>query len=75
MGKVTRLEAPTIDGMIARLWEQTEAIRSGEASAAQVNAICNAQGKILSAVKAQMEYCRLTGQTPVIPLLMATPKD
>ncbi len=44
-------------------------LRAGETSAANVNAICNAYGKILQTVKMQMEYARLTGQTPEIPLL------
>lgn len=52
------------------LWESITKIRNDEASAANVNAISNASGKILSSLKVAMEYARLTGKTPNIPLLL-----
>lgn len=51
------------------LMEDIHRLRAGETTAANVNATCNAIGKILSTVKMQMEYAKLTGSTPEIPLL------
>jgi hypothetical protein len=53
----------------------SDAIRNladGDATAANVNAISNATGKILSTVKLQMMYYQLIGKTPDIPMLMAS---
>lgn len=50
-------------------------IREGNTTAASVNAISNATGKILSTVKLEMEYYRLIGKTPNIPLLMGPGDD
>ena len=44
-------------------------IRAGQSSAAQVNAISRATSAILGTVKLQLDYCRLTGTKPNIPLL------
>lgn len=52
------------------LADEIQNLRDGAQTAANVNAICNATGKILSTVKLQMEYARLTGRTPNIPLLI-----
>jgi hypothetical protein len=46
-------------------------IQAGKQTAANGNAITNAVGKILSTVKLEMEYCKLTGKTPDIKLLEA----
>ncbi len=61
----------SIDEMRVVLSDSIRDIRMSEASAANVNAISNAIGKILSSVKLQMEYYRLIGRTPEIPILMA----
>lgn len=53
------------------LVEEIHKIRDGNATAANVQAITNAVGKILSTIKLEMEYCRLVGRTPNIPLLTA----
>ncbi len=53
------------------LSEEIEKIRAGTTTAANVNAVTNAVGKILSTVKLEMEYCKLTGKTPAIELLTA----
>ena len=61
---------PTIADIQSILWTEVQRIQAGETSAANVNAIANATGKILSAVKLQMEFYRLTGKTlPDLPLL------
>jgi len=52
------------------LWDAIGKIRNDETTAASVNAISNASGKILQTVKLAMEYARLTGTKPNIPLLL-----
>lgn len=64
----------TLEDLRAILSDEIHKIREGQTSAASVNAISNATGKILSTVKLEMEYCRLTGRTPNIPLLAALPE-
>ena len=43
--------------------------------AAACNAMTNAIGKILSSVKLQMDYCKLTGKQPDIALLIELTGD
>lgn len=56
------------------LWEEIGKVRAGETSPANVNAVTNATGKILSTVKLQMEFAKLTGQVPVIEMLQIAEK-
>lgn len=44
-------------------------IKEGKQTAANANAITNAVGKILSTVRLEMEYCKLTGKTPKINII------
>jgi hypothetical protein len=63
-------EAFTLDEIRLILSEEIRKIQDGSTTAANVNAISNATGKILSSVKLQMEYYRLTGKPlPPIPML------
>lgn len=55
------------------LMEEVVNIREGKTNPANVNAVCNAVGKILSTVKLQMEYARLTGAVPDLGPLLAQP--
>lgn len=55
------------------MWDELSKLRNGETSAANVNAICNAVGKMLSTVKLQMEYSRLMGKMPDIPMFDVVP--
>lgn len=64
----------TVGDLRRILAEEIQSLRAGDTSAANVNAVTNATGKILSTVKLQMEYYRLIGKTPEIPLLMASEK-
>jgi len=57
------------------LSEEIQKIRDGTTTAANVNAITNATGKILSTIKLQMEYCKLTGKTPDIDLFLPAPDE
>lgn len=60
----------TLDELRRLLSDEIRKIQEGNTTAANVNAISNATGKILSSVKLQMEYYRLTGKPmPSIPLL------
>jgi hypothetical protein len=62
----------SLDELRVVLSDSIRDLRVSEASAANVNAISNATGKILSSVKLQMEYYRLIGKTPDIPILLAS---
>ncbi len=53
-----------IDGLRTVLAEEIDNLRSGNTTAANVNAVTNASGKILSSIKLEMEFCKLTGRTP-----------
>jgi hypothetical protein len=53
------------------LSEVIQGVKAGTMNVASANAIVNASGKILSTVKAEMEYCKLLGKTPEIPMLTA----
>lgn len=69
MADSERGEVYSIDDLRVVLSDSIRDIRDGNATAANVNAISNATGKILSSVKLQMEYARLTGKAIDIPLL------
>ena len=56
------------------LSEEIDKVRKGESSAAQVNAVTNATGKILSSIKLQMEYAKMKGISPEILFLNAPKK-
>ena len=70
----TPVRTMTLDELRSVLTDEIYKIRNGQSTAASVNAISNATGKILSSVKLQMEYYRLTGQKPDIPLLAGEQK-
>lgn len=60
----------TMDEIRTLMSEEIYKIREQTTTAANVNAISNAVGKILNTVKLEMEYYRLIGKTPNIPLLL-----
>ena len=72
--KETNGKRLSINGLRSILWEEIQKVRAGETSPANVNAITNATGKILSTVKLQMEFAKLTGQVPVIEMLQIIEK-
>ena len=51
------------------LAEEITKLRNGETTPANVNAVTNATGKILSTVKLEMEYHKLLGKTPEIEFI------
>lgn len=62
----------TVNDMRKILAEEILRIRSGETTAANVNAIVNATGKILTTIKMEIEYNKLTGRTPQIDFIEAS---
>jgi hypothetical protein len=60
----------TINDLRVILAEEIEKIRSGKTTAANVNAIVNATGKILTTVKMEIEYNKLLGKTPHIDFIV-----
>lgn len=50
--------------------ENIRRLRDGEATPAVANAIVNSSAAMLRIVKLQMDYAKMTGQTPSIPLLL-----
>ncbi len=66
----TRSGVPfSLDEIRVILSDEIAKVRDGESSPARANAVTNATGKILSSVKLEMEYFRLIGRTPNIPML------
>ena len=59
----------TAHDLFTILSENIERLRSGEVSPASANAIVNSASGILRIAKLQMEYAKMTGKTPDIPLL------
>jgi hypothetical protein len=68
-------EKLSIHSIRSILWDEIHSLRTGETSAANVSAITNATGKILSTVALQMKYAQLTGQKPDIELLRLEAKN
>jgi len=50
---------------------EIQKIREGKTTAANVNAIVNASGKILTTIKMEIEYNKLIGKTPNIGFINA----
>ena len=68
------METKTIHDLRNILSEEIDKLRNGDTTAANVNAVTNATGKILSTVKMEMEYNKLIGKQPSIKFL-STPED
>jgi hypothetical protein len=72
MGKTKILTQLTLSDLRAILSEEIDKVRSGRATAASVNAITNASGKILSSIKLELDYHKMIGKTPNIPALLSS---
>lgn len=59
----------TVNDLRSILADEIKKIRDGTTTAANVNAITNATGKILSTIKLEIEYNKLLGKTPFIPFI------
>lgn len=75
MSNVKIMKQLSLGELRSILSEQIERIRDGQATAANVNAISNATGKILSSVKLELEYHKMVGKTPNIPSLLNEAPD
>ena len=60
----------TAQDLLDVMAENIQRLRDGEASPAVANAIVNSSAAMLRIVKLQMEYAKMTGKTPSIPLLL-----
>jgi hypothetical protein len=72
MSETKVIKQLTLSELRIVLSEQIERIRDGKATAASVNAISNATGKILSSIKLELEYYKQVGKTPHMPALLAS---
>lgn len=63
------MELSTVNDMRMILADEIKRLRAGESTAANVNAIVNASGKILTTIKMEIEYSKLLGKTPHIPFI------
>jgi len=67
-------ELQTVNDLRTILSEEIVKLREGTTTAASVNAIVNATGKILSTVKLEIEYNKLVGKMPDIPFIPVSRK-
>lgn len=68
---MTASKAPkTAQDLMDVMGENIQRLRDGEASPAVANAIVNSSSAMLRIVKLQMEYAKMTGKTPSIPMLL-----
>jgi len=59
----------TLQELRGILSDEIDKIRDGTTTAAACNAVTNATGKLLSTIKLELEYCKLVGKVPNIPML------
>jgi hypothetical protein len=70
------MSAPrTAQDLLDVMGENIQRLRDGEASPAVANAIVNSSAAMLRIVKLQMDYAKMTGRTPTIPLLLTSGED
>jgi len=60
----------TASDLLEVMGENIQRLRDGEATPAVANAIVNSSAAMLRIVKLQMEYAKMTGRTPSIPMLL-----
>jgi len=65
------MQLQTVNDMRLILADEIQKIREGKTTAANVNAIVNASGKILTTIKMEIEYNKLIGKTPNIEFINA----
>jgi hypothetical protein len=62
----------TAQDLLEVMGENIQRLRDGEATPAVANAIVNSSAAMLRIVKLQMEYAKMTGRTPSIPMLLTS---
>ena len=66
-----KTKAPsTAADLMEVMGESIQRLRDGEATPAVANAIVNSAATMLRIVKLQMEYAKMTGSVPSIPMLL-----
>jgi hypothetical protein len=69
MSKASRLSQPDIAQFKGILWDDMQGLREGRTTPANARAVAGTARVILSTVRLEMEYAKLTGQTPNVPML------
>ena len=64
----------TVNDLRKILAEEISKVRSGDTTAANVNAIVNASGKILTTIKMEIDYAKLSGKPLTLSWLDADAK-
>ena len=60
----------TASDLLDILGENIQRLRDGQATPATANAIVNSSSAMLRVVKLQMDYAKMTGRRPSIPMLL-----
>jgi hypothetical protein len=63
------MRALSLEELQVILSDEIARVRAGETTHAQANAVSNAAGKIMSSVRLELEYARLSGRVPKVKLL------
>lgn len=66
---IAKIEAFNLAELRSVLSDNIRSVQSAEVAPASANAITTAVGTFLRSVKLEMEYYRMIGKTPNIPLL------
>ena len=75
METVSKSKAPaTAQDLLEVMGENIQRLRDNQATPAVANAIVNSSAAMLRVVKLQMEYAKMTGATPTIPMLLTGDK-
>ena len=64
----------TVNDLRKILAEEISKVRSGDTTAANVNAVVNASGKILTTIKMEIDYAKLSGKPLTLSWLDAEAK-
>lgn len=65
----------TAQDLLDVMGDNIRRLRDGESSPAVANAIVNSSAAMLRIVKLQMEYAKMTGATPSIPMLLTSARE
>jgi len=66
----TTVVAKSINDLKNVICEEIDKLRNEKTTAANVNAITNASGKVISMVKLQLEYAKLIGLKPQMDFIL-----
>lgn len=63
-----------IEEMQAKLMRQIELLDAGDGDPERCNAMANAAGKLIGTIRLQMDFARMIGVKPNLPLLVPAAK-